>query len=141
MKNILLLLLLVATASFAQIKSKRGPVALTQSKDGGGVVCSAPFGEEMNLLKQEGNFVLVKANCGQGWTNVDQIEKVGRGAGDKALAFEDVDIIGWMDDPSAIFILDNTMEEADGVDLNRNFREMLTHTQDRERIEMKNGEN
>ncbi len=135
------LVLSIGIASAAQIKSKRGPINLTKSSDGGGVVCTVPFGEEMNVLKQESGMVLAKATCGQGWVNIDQVEKVAKGAGDKALNLDDYDIVGWMDDPSAVFVIDQTSDDVDGVDLNRDFREMLSQTMFRENVEMRNGEN
>ena len=135
------LVLSMSTAFAAQVKSKRGPINLSKSSDGGGVVCTVPFGEVMNFLKQDGDMVLAKANCGQGWVVTDQIETVASSAGDKALGFEDVDIVGWMDDPSAVFVIDQSSDDVDGVDLNRDFREMLSQTMFRENIEMKNGEN
>ena len=135
------LVLSMTTAFAASIKSKRGPINLTKSSSGGGVVCTVPFGEEMNWLKQDGDMVLAKASCGQGWVSIDQVEKVASAAGDRALDMGDVDIVGWMDDPSAVFVIDQTSDDVDGVDLNRDFREMLSQTMFRENIEMKNGEN
>ena len=143
LKNAILLTLAVAvSSSFAQqVKSKRGPINLTKSQGGGGVTCTAPFGEELNLLKREGDYSLVKAGCGQGWVLSSSLEKVAKLQGDKSMNIDDYDIVGWMDDPSAVFVLDDNTEDVDGVDLNRNFRELLSHTMDRERIEMRNGEN
>ncbi len=137
-----IVLALAIGSTFAQqVKSKRGTLNLTKSQGGGGVTCTAPFGEEMNFLKSGGDYSLVKANCGQGWVLSSSIVKVAKKQGDKSLAIDDYDIVGWMDDPSAVFILDDSTEDVDGVDLNRNFKELLSHTMDRERIEMRNGEN
>ena len=54
---------------------------------------------------------------------------------------DSVGIEAWIDNPSAIFVLEDNNTDFDGVDINRDFREYLTYTMDREKIEMSNGEN
>jgi hypothetical protein len=52
-----------------------------------------------------------------------------------------VDIVGWLDNPSAVFVLENDDIDFDGVNIDRDFKEYLQHTMDREQTEMRNGEN
>ena len=114
---------LLVASSFAakKVKSKIGDVELTKEKDGGSVVCTASFNDEMTVLK-EGDTEAQKA-------------------GDKSMKLEDVDIVGWLDNPSAVFVLENDDIDFDGVNIDRDFKEYLQHTMDRETMEMRNGEN
>ncbi|MFA6622608.1 MAG: hypothetical protein WCS54_00715 [Fibrobacteraceae bacterium] len=128
-------------AAPGKVKSKRGDVDLTKDKDGGSVVCSASFNDEMKILKDGDDAVLVKASCGQGWVAKSKVEYVAQAAGDKSLKLEGVDVVGWLDNPSAVFVLDQDAADFDGVNIDRDFKEYLQHTMDRETMEMHNNEN
>lgn len=123
------------------VKSKLGDVEITKDQGGGTVICMAGFNDEMTILKEAGSDVLVKASCGQGWVQKAKIEYVAQKAGDKSLSLEDQDIVGWLDNPSAVFVLENDDVDLDGVNIDRDFREYLQHTMDREQMEMHNNEN
>lgn len=138
---LLALMVVAAMAAPKNVKSKRGDLDLTKSKDGTDVICTAGFNEELRIVKDDGDAVLVKANCGQGWVGKSAVEYVAKAAGDKSMTLEGVDVVGWLDNPSAIFVLDADAEEFDGVNLDRNFNEYLQHTMDRETMEMQNNEN
>lgn len=144
MRRILVIALtLLVALTFAQrsVKSKSGTVDLMKQKGAGDVVCTADFSDEMTVLNQDGNFVLVRGSCGQGWISIDEVEYVARATGDKSMQLDGVDVVGWLDNPSAVFVLDQDAADFDGVDINRDFREYLKHTEDRERTEMRNQEN
>ena len=83
----------------------------------------------------------MKGSCGQGWVPKSKVEYVAQKAGDKSMKLEDVDIVGWLDNPSAVFVLENDDIDFDGVNIDRDFKEYLQHTMDRETMEMRNGEN
>lgn len=138
-------ILLIVFVSFAaaqnRVKSKRGSIDLTKAKGGSDAVCTAEFADELTVIRQEDAFALVRGACGQGWVPVDLVERVAAGPGDRALKLEGVDVVGWLDNPSAVFVLDQDAADFDGVDINRDFREYLQHTQDREQIERRNSEN
>lgn len=138
---LLALMVVAAMAAPKNVKSKRGDLDLTKSKGGTDVVCTAGFSEELRIVKDEDDAVLVKASCGQGWVGKSAVEYVAKAAGDKSMTLEGVDVVGWLDNPSAIFVLDADAAELDGVNLDRNFNEYLQHTMDRETMEMQNNEN
>lgn len=145
MKRILVVVLAVAVASFSaqRVKSKLGDIALMKSQGGSDAQCTAGFNDEMTLLKKDGEFALIKlasANC-QGWVKNTDLEYVAAAAGDKSMKLDGVDVVGWLDNPAAVFVLENDAADFGGVDINRDFREYLQHTQDREKIEVKNQEN
>lgn len=136
--------LLVATSFAANgkmVKSKKGNVELMEFKNGGSVICTADFNDELKLLKEDGAEALVKGACGTGWVTKSKIEYVAKGPGDKSLTVQPVEIGGWVDNPTLIdFTLDDISDVA-VVDINRDFKEYLVHTLDREQLEMSNGEN
>ena len=61
--------------------------------------------------------------------------------GDNSMSLDGVDVVVWLDKPSQVFVLDADAAEFDGVNIDRNFKEYLTHTMDRETMEMQNNEN
>ena len=145
MRKMLLVILAIAVASsFAapkKVKSKRGDVDLMGGKGDGKVVCTASFNDELNIVKDEDTFVLVKGNCGQGWVEKSKIEYIAQVEGDKSMKLEGVDVVGWLDNPSAVFVLDMDAADFDGMNIDRDFRDYLQHTMDREQTEMRNKEN
>ena len=145
MRKMLLVILAIAVASsFAaskKVKSKRGDVDLMGGKGDGKVVCTAGFNDELNIVKDEDTFVLVKGNCGQGWVEQSKIEYIAQVEGDKSMKLEGVDVVGWLDNPSAVFVLDMDAADFDGMNVDRDFRDYLQHTMDREQTEMRNKEN
>jgi hypothetical protein len=145
MKKILTVLLVFAVAfAFAQktnkVKSKRGDLNLTEASGGGKTVCTASFNDEMTIIKRQDSYTLVKGPC-QGWVNNSDIETVLQGPGDKGMKIEAVDVVGWMDNPSAVFVLDQDAGSFEGINIDRNFNEYLKNTVDREQTEMRNQEN
>ncbi|MCQ2123384.1 MAG: hypothetical protein MJZ25_04285 [Fibrobacter sp.] len=145
MKKVLVIaLVLMVGVSFGagkKVKSKLGDIDLTKEKDGGAVVCTAGFNDELTIVKDGETEVLVKGNCGQGWVPKSKIEYVAQLAGDKSMKLEGVDVVGWLDNPSAVFVLENDDLDFDGVNIDRDFKEYLQHTMDREQTEMRNNEN
>jgi len=146
MKKVFLILLVLVVAAFAQkgtnkVKSKRGDIDLTSAAGGSQVVCTASFNDEMTVLNQKDTHTLVKASCGQGWVANGAVERVVQGPGDKGMSLEAVDVVGWMDNPSAVFVLDQDAGSFDGINIERNFKDFLVNTVDREQTEMRNGEN
>ena len=138
---LLALMVVAAMAAPKSVKSKRGDIDLTKTKGGSDVVCTAGFSDELRIVKDEGEYVLVKGSCGQGWVGKGAVEYVAKAEGDKSRSREGVDVVGWLDNPSAVFVLDADAAEFDGVNIDRNFKEYLTHTMDRETMEMQNNEN
>ena len=136
-------LAVLVASSFAakKVKSKIGDIDLTKEKGGGSVVCTAGFNDELTIVKEADTDVLVKGACGQGWVEKSKIEYVAALAGDKSMKLEGVDVVGWLDNPSAVFVLENDDIDFDGVNIDRDFKEYLQHTMDRETMEMRNGEN
>ena len=138
---LLAVMVVAAMAAPKTVKSKRGDIDLTKTKGGSDVVCTAAFTDELRIVKDDGDAVLVKGACGQGWVGKSAVEYVAKAEGDKSLSLEGVDVVGWLDNPSAVFVLENDDIDLDGVNIDRDFKEYLQHTMDREQMEMHNNEN
>lgn len=141
--TIVVTLVLLVSATFAadKVKSKSGSVDLISEKGGSTVICTADFNDEMTVVREADTEALVKGSCGTGWVAKSKIERIARPAGDRSISLSEFDIKGWIDNPSAVFVLDNDAVDFDGVSINRDFKEYLVYTMDREQTEMHNGEN
>ena len=138
----IILALLVATSFAARkVKSKAGDIDVTSEKGGGKVVCTAHFNDELTILKNADMDVLVKGECGQGWVAKSKVEYVAQAAGDRSITIENFDIQAWIDNLSVYDVHVDEVEDFEGVTIDRDFKEYLTYTIDREQTEMHNGEN
>ncbi len=133
----------LVTESFGArlVKSKLGDIDVTSEKGGGKVVCTASFNDELTIVKDSRTEVLVKGRCGQGWVAKSKVEYVAAGPGDKVYNMSEFNVQAWIDNPTGIFVLEDDAADFDGVTIDRDFREYLTYTMDREQTEMHNGEN
>ena len=138
-----IMLAVLVSTSFAarKVKSKLGDIDVTAQKGGGAVVCTAHFNDELTILKDSGTEVLVKGNCGQGWVAKSKLEYVAQGPGDNSITIDNFDIQAWIDNQSVFDVHIDNVDDFDGVTIDRDFREYLTYTIDREQTEMHNGEN
>ena len=146
MKNfkimVAVMLALMVTTSFAArtVKSKLGDIDVTNAKDGGEVVCTAEFNDELTIVKEAETKVLVKGRCGMGWVDKSKVEYVAK-AQDKVIIFDEIPLLDWPDNPMGTGILIDDIEDFDIAQIDRDFKEYLTYTMDREQTEIRNGEN
>ena len=138
-----LALSVLVSSSFAarQVKSKLGDINVTSEKGGGKVVCTAGFNDALTIVRDADTEVLVKGSCGQGWVEKSKIEYIAKAPGDKSMTFDAVGVLGWADNRELIDILSGHYNDDPEVEIDRDFREYLTYTMDREQTEMRNGEN
>ena len=136
------LLALMVTTSFAArtVKSKLGDIEVTNAKDGGEVVCTAEFYDELTIVKEAETKVLVKGRCGMGWVDKSKVEYVAK-VQDKVIIFDEIPLLDWHDNPMGTGILIDNIEDFDIAQIDRDFKEYLTYTMDREQTEIRNGEN
>ena len=136
------MLAFMVTTSFAAriVKSKLGDIEVTNAKDGGEVVCTAEFYDELTIVKEAETKVLVKGRCGMGWVDKSKVEYVAK-AQDKVIIFDEIPLLDWHDNPMGTGILIDDIEDFDIAQIDRDFKEYLTYTMDREQTEIRNGEN
>ena len=136
------MLAFMVTTSFAArtVKSKLGDIDVTNAKDGGEIVCTAEFNDELTIVKEAETKVLVKGRCGMGWVDKSKVEYVAK-AQDKVIIFDEIPLLDWHDNPMGTGILIDDIEDFDIAQIDRDFKEYLTYTMDREQTEIRNGEN
>ena len=136
------MLAFMVTTSFAAriVKSKLGDIEVTNAKDGGEVVCTAEFNDELTIVKEAETKVLIKGRCGMGWVDKSKVEYVAK-AQDKVFIFDEIPLLDWHDNPMGTGILIDDIEDFDIAQIDRDFKEYLTYTMDREQTEIRNGEN
>ena len=136
------MLAFMVTTSFAAriVKSKLGDIEVTNAKDGGKVFCTAEFNDELTIVKEAETKVLAKGRCGMGWVDKSKVEYVAK-AQDKVIIFDEIPLLDWHDNPMGTGILIDDIEDFDIAQIDRDFKEYLTYTMDREQTEIRNGEN
>jgi len=140
--TLFLALALMVSMSFASkmVKSKSGDLDIMAAQGGSKVLCTMGFYAELALLREAETEALVKGDC-TGWVPKSKIEFVAQAAGDKVIGVGEVNVEAWIDNPASTFVLQNDIEDFEAVSIDRDFREYLTYTIDREQTEMRNGEN
>ena len=75
-----------------------------------------------------------------GWVDKSKVEYVAK-AQDKVIIFDEIPLLDWHDNPMGTGILIDDIEDFDIAQIDRDFKEYLTYTMDREQTEIRNGEN
>jgi len=140
--TLIIALVLMVTSSFASrmVKSKWGDLDLMASQNGDKVLCTMGFNAELALIREAETQALVKGDC-TGWVEKSKIEFVAQANADRTIGMGEVNVQAWIDNPTSVFVLENDDVDFDKVTIDRDFREYLTYTIDREQTEMRNGEN
>jgi len=122
-----------------QVKSDNTPIYKTSSGDAS--KGSLFKGDQLTLLKKSKDRSLIKTRTGlKGWVKNSSIEYVKGSKGDTYKLGEQ-EVHGWLDNPSAIYILDESGLSTEALPLNRRFEDEVFEQQDRETIERSNDEN
>lgn len=100
---------------------------------------NAAAGVEVQMLKQGKARSLVKVGDSRGWVDNSALEKIKGGGSSRNL--KDIEVQGWLDNPSAVYILDNTNPEVTNLPLDRSFASDIVETKDREDVERTYDEN
>jgi hypothetical protein len=150
-KSFPLFMALLAVGAYAASKTsmvevtriKGGSTALfkTEGADEGEKVMDVGGGDEVTLLKQGKARSMIKTSGNvKGWVNNSSIERVKVSSGG-AHNLKDVEVVGWLDNPSAVYILDNTNPDVSALPLDRSFVSEINEKKDREEVERVYDEN
>ena len=134
---------LAATSSTTVIRIKSGGATLykSESSDEGDKLADVGTGEEVTLLKQgKGRSLIKTGGAMKGWVDNSTIEKV-KVTNGGAHNLKDVEVVGWLDNPSAVYILDNSNPDLNALPLDRNFANEIIEKKDREEVERTYDEN
>jgi hypothetical protein len=144
-------LLLGFALSLSFAKSRTESVQVTRIKSGGAAIYKSESddnktndlqaGNEVTLLKASKARSLVKTSGGiRGWVDNGSLEKVSISSGGTH-NLKDVEVVGWLDNPSAVYILDNANPDVNALPINRSFATEIVEKKDREEVERTYDEN
>jgi hypothetical protein len=129
------------TTTVTRIKSGGAAVYKTEQGDEGDKVMDLGTGDEVTLLKQgKGRSLIKTPGSIKGWVDNSTVEKVKITSGG-AHNLKDVEVVGWLDNPSAVYILDNTNPDLNALPIDRNFNSEIVEKKDREEVERTYDEN
>ena len=123
------------------VDSKSEITLIYRTKSGKTVKDSLLKGQKAFLLQEGPNFSKIKTEKNVvGWVNNSQISYTKSGKGD-IYQLSNQDIVGWLDNPAALYILDEGNVGSDAVLLSRSFSHEFFEFIDREDMERSNDEN
>lgn len=129
------------TTTVTRIKSGGATIYKTEGGDEGDKVADIGTGDEVTLLKQGKARSLIKTSGSiKGWVDNSTVEKVKVSSGGSH-NLKDVEVVGWLDNPSAVYILDNSNPDLNALPLDRNFANEIVEKKDREEVERTYDEN
>jgi len=138
----LVLIALVATGAFAQKDAKK---YVTPTKEDVGAfknevreLYEKPLftvgSNDRLLILETGkqSYKIQKGDGGTGWVEKRLVVTTGKS---KSFVFDDAEVIGYLDNPTPVYIIDADNPNADPIKLDRSFADALRENVDRETIE------
>lgn len=96
-------------------------------------IATVPAGEVLTILDTKKDMYKVRTSNGtEGWIEKRLVQKVGKS---KTFTFSDAEVIGYLDNPTPVYILDSDDPNAERIYLDRSFKDALSDNVDRETIE------
>ncbi|MEO6095075.1 MAG: hypothetical protein ABIW76_05165 [Fibrobacteria bacterium] len=129
------------TTTVTRIKSGGAAIYKSEASDEGDKIADIGTGDEVTILKQGKSRSLVKTSGSiKGWIDNGTVEKVKITSGGSH-NLKDVEVVGWLDNPAAVYILDNTNPDLNALPIDRNFNNEIVEKKDREEVERTYDEN
>jgi len=139
LRIITIIVALSITALFAADK------IVTPTKDGAGVyknqtrelyeqpIYTVGTSDRLQVLDTKGNFYKVKGPSGEaGWIEKSSCMAVGKS---KTFVFDNAEVVGYLDNPTPVYIMDTDDPNADPINLDRSFKDALRENVDKETVE------
>ena len=136
----LVVIFLASTFTFAQ----RGPKFVQPKKNGVGIyknetrsvnetaTLTVGVGDRLKVLRSSRNHYKVRTDDGnEGWIE----KRLVAAASGKSFLFDDAEVIGYLDNPTPVYIIDADSKDATPIKLDRSFAEALKENIDRETVE------
>lgn len=92
--------------------------------------------ERLSVLKETKNAYHVELNGQRGWVDKQTVVAVGKS---KTFVFDNADVIGYLDNPTPVYIIDADDPNANPITLDRSFKDALRENIDRETVERQVG--
>ena len=123
-----------------RIKSS-SPVFKSEASDASDKAADLSAGDEVTLVKKGNARSMIKTSGGiKGWVDNNAIEIV-KVSGGSTHNLKDVEVVGWLDNPSAVYILDNGNPDLNALPIDRSFNNEIVEPKDREQVERVYDEN
>ena len=87
----------------------------------------------LEVLQAKKESYKVRFDNQEGWVEKRLVATVAKGA--KSYTFDDAEVIGYLDNPTPVYILDANDQERDPIQLHRSFADALRENVDKETIE------
>jgi hypothetical protein len=88
--------------------------------------------DRLTVLEESRNAYKVDFNGQRGWVEKGAVVKVGKS---KTFVFDNADVIGYLDNPTPVYIIDADDPNANPITLDRSFKDALRENVDRETVE------
>ncbi len=90
----------------------------------------------LTIIETKKNHLKVRASSGQeGWIEKDLVTKVKNDAKSRSFVFESAEVVGYLDNPTPVYIIDMDDPNADPITLDRSFKDALKENVDKETME------
>jgi hypothetical protein len=124
-----------SSTQVTRVKSGGAPLYKTELADEGDKRMDLNGGDEVTLLKESKSRSLIKTSGNvKGWVDNSHLERV-KISGGATHSLKDVEVVGWLDNPSAVYILDNTNPDLNALPIDRSFAGEIMEKKDREEVE------
>jgi len=101
-------------------------------------IASLGTGDIVTISEVKRNHFRVRTGTGvEGWIEKKELNKASAAAASKnrAFAFEAAEVVGYLDNPTPVYIIDMDDPNADPISLDRSFKDALKENVDRETVE------
>lgn len=89
--------------------------------------------DRLQLLDSKGNFYKIKGANGQtGWIEKNLVVATGKS---KTFVFDNAEVVGYLDNPTPVYIMDSDGPDSDPINLDRSFKDALRENVDKETVE------
>ncbi len=102
-------------------KAYENPIATVNSAD------------RLQVLEEKRDHLKVKFGSSTGWVEKRLVANAARGS--KTFLFDDAEVLGYLDNPTPVYIIDADDKDRDPIKLERSFAEALRENVDRETVE------
>jgi len=130
-----------ATKSFQVTRIKSSGTAVYKSELADDKIVELSADDEVTLIKEGKSRSMIKTSGSvKGWVDNGSLKRVQVASGGTH-NLKDVEVVGWLDNPSAVYILDNTNPDVSALPLDRSFAGEIVEKKDREEVERSYDEN
>ena len=135
--SVILLIAAFSLSSFAAkfVQPNKGGVGLYKNQTRGvneSAIENLDLQSRLKVIDEGKNHYKVKAPSGaEGWVEKYLVVE----ASGKAFTFDDAEVMGYLDNPTPVYIIDVDSKDATPIQLDRSFAEALRQNVDRETVE------